>query len=207
MIRSLIAVVLVGLCLTASANAAHPYHVSRADIHYNAQRGTFEVSLCVWPADLEKSIGQMEQKAIDLDTLTEAQRDVLIARYLTPRFNVLPVIEANAGKPVASNTPATGSAADKPATEPDPVAQKKIQPCEIRWVGSELDLKQAWLYFEVAAAPATKWTFENSMFFELNEDQLNQVQIESVGQRRRPGTSLFSRTLSANQPTVTWSPK
>ena len=78
MIRALFASLLVGLCLVSISLAAHPYHVSRAEIQYNASRGTFEVALCVWPADLEKAVGQMQKKAIDLDTLTEAQLDTCL---------------------------------------------------------------------------------------------------------------------------------
>lgn len=193
MIRFFVTSLTALVCFASVAAAAHPYHVSRAEIQYNAQRGTFEVALCVWPADLEKAIGQMEKKAIDLDTLTQAQRDAAVAKYVTSRFRVLPEKSAvtSAASPTGDATIASES--------------RTVERCQFRWVGSEMNLKQAWLYFEVTTGADTRqWSFENRMFFELNEDQLNQVQIQSVG-RRRPGISLFSRTLSASQPGVVWS--
>ena len=51
-------------------------------------------------------------------------------------------------------------------------------PRTLRWVGYEVDLKQAWLYFEIDAGGDSKaWQFENRMFFESNNEQINQIII------------------------------
>ena len=67
----------------------------------------------------------------------------------------------------------------------------KVSP--IRWVGAQVGLKQAWLYFVVAGdTKPGRWTIENRVFFELNKDQLNQLQI-----RMGPGRKLLSSTAES----------
>lgn len=66
--------------------ASHPYHVSLAEIERNAETGNLEVSLCVWPADLEKALSQMTDQSIDLDT-TENLNE-LIEKYLNKRLAI-----------------------------------------------------------------------------------------------------------------------
>jgi len=189
MIRMVILSLLLAIGLASTVTASHPYHVSLAEIQFNAERGKFEVALCAWPADLEKAIGKMEKQAIDLDGLTQARRDELIAKYVSSRFAVEPHKEGSAESTTAAATN----------------EEQSFESCKIRWVGSELSLKQAWLYFEIdASADVQKWSFENRLFFELNEDQLNQIQIQATAGKRRRGNPLFSRTLSTNQPAVEW---
>ncbi len=61
----------------------------------------------------------------------------------------------------------------------------KGQPADIRWVGHQKDLKKAWLYFEVKTGQEqNNWTLENRVFFELNEDQSNQVNLK-IGDKKR----------------------
>lgn len=186
------------LAFTTTGMAPHPYHVSRAEIQYNAQRGTFEVALCVWPDDLEKVI-QDDKKSVVLDKLSEQERDQLISDYVSKKFRVCPSPSAQ---------PKTTPTDSKTAAPPE---KKEVPSCSIRWVGSEVALKQAWLYFEIDAGKKTKqWSFENRMFFELNDDQQNQIQIQTQAQtirRRGRGGQLFSRTLSAVDPTATWAQK
>lgn len=59
---------------------AHPYHVSLAEIERNDRTGNFEVSLCIWPADLEKALARMARKPVDLDKVENL--DELIAKYI-----------------------------------------------------------------------------------------------------------------------------
>ena len=154
--------------------ASHPFHVSCAEIEYNQNRETFEVALCVWPEDLAKAVSKMEEESIDIDALSEAKRDEIFKKYVFQKFRFVDASVAGNEQPL---------------------------PATIRWIGSELDVKKGWLYFEVDAKSAgTQWTIENQMFFELNEDQLNQVQV-------RNGHALLSQTLSANEPAVDWSRK
>lgn len=86
---------LVAVSLVGSANAAptgaalvgstfHPYHVSLAEMERNERTGNFEVSLCIWPADLEKALTRMTQKPVDLDKVDDL--DELIAKYIDSKI-------------------------------------------------------------------------------------------------------------------------
>ncbi|MDG1872454.1 MAG: hypothetical protein P8J27_00985 [Mariniblastus sp.] len=150
--------------ITANAEASHPYHVSKSEVSWNSKTGNFEVAMCVWPADLEKALATQTRQAVDLDKVENL--DELMATYVGNKFRVC--------KSVA------------------PDEQSKA--ASIRWVGHERNHKEAWLFFEVQGdKKQSDWTIENRIFFELNKDQLNQIQF-SVG---RHVSSFIS---SANTP-------
>ncbi len=111
------------LMLPATLLASHPFHASSAEVEWNPKTGNFEISLCVWPADLEKAIGRQRNRAVDLDHIEDL--DEILAKYLASRFSIVPAKSAN-----------------------------HPTPNEIRWVGHEIDLRQAWLYFELPGGPA-----------------------------------------------------
>lgn len=160
-----------------SAKASHPFHVTRAEIEYNAKRKTFEVAICVWPEDLERAVSKLEKRSVKIDDETEANRDKMFCRYVAKTFQF-------------TAQPAKADGEDKPSAT-----------AKIRWIGSELEIKQGWLYFEVDANQATtSWKIANRMFFELNDDQLNQAQI-------RNGKTIQSETLSALKPAANWALK
>lgn len=141
----------------ASAMASHPYHVSLTEIHWNEKTASFEVAVCVWPADLEKALSVQEKKPIDLDKSVNLE-DMML-RYVSRKF-------------VCRN---------------DETIQARI-----RWVGYETTNKQTWVYFEMkppkiddgdaGSIESKVWTLQNKMFFELNDDQLNQINFVA-----RPG--------------------
>jgi hypothetical protein len=55
----------------------------------------------------------------------------------------------------------------------------------IHWVGSEIDAKQAWLYFEFDGSQFGEFvTVSNSVLFEINPDQSNHVQFQSGSVRK-----------------------
>lgn len=171
----LIVIALTGL--SEQAFGSHPFHVTRAEVDYNAKRQTFEVAICVWPEDLQRAVSKLEKRDVKIDTESETKRDEMFSRYVAKNFQFVAKADASADK------------------------NEKPSAAKIRWIGSELEVKQGWLYFEVdAKTAATNWTIENRMFFELNDDQLNQVQIRS-------GKTLESQTLSALQTSVEWNRK
>lgn len=130
------AVAMIPLGLESSV---HPYHVSLAEFERNERSGNFEVSLCIWPADLEKALSQKNEKPIDLDEVENL--DDLIAEYLKEKVVF---------------------------------ADSEGNQAPIRFVGCELDLQKGWLYFEVQTGKERDdWSFQNRIFFELNEDQIN----------------------------------
>ena len=50
----------------------------------------------------------------------------------------------------------------------------------IRWVGSQIDLKKAWLFFEIKATVSNgQFELENRLFLKSNEEQVNHVRIKS----------------------------
>ncbi len=157
--------------ISESADASHPFHVTRAEIDYNAKRKTFEVAICVWPEDLAKAVSKIEKRTVDVDAESEKSRDAMFKKYVAKSFRFTP----------------------------SKLSEDEIsKAADIRWIGSELKVKQGWLYFEVdASAAASRWTIENEMFFEFNDDQMNQIQV-------RNGKEWISKTLSAEVPSTGW---
>ena len=155
----------IGACIFAMVicssrcHASHPNHVSSAEVNWNPKSGNFEVALCVWPSDLEKALGRDQSKVIDLDKIKVGDLDHMMQSYIEKRF----LIRRSDTKKSEVNRPIGEQENSKPG---------------IRWVGHERDHKAAWLYFEVAGdKQGAQWTIENRVFFELNDDQLNQVQM------------------------------
>ena len=64
---------------------------------------------------------------------------------------------------------------------------------KIRWVGHETDNKQTWVYFEIPAQSASRFELKNRVFFELNDDQQNEIRIRTSKHHR----SLSFHSLSA----------
>ncbi len=147
--------------------AAHPYHVSSAEIRWNETTGNFEVALCVWPADLERAIANQTKSAANLERVVDL--DAELHQYVAARFSIQAKLsDANTTTDAGTAQSDAESGAEKPTGE-------------FRWVGHEIDLKQAWLYFEIPGSQRVgQWQIDNRVFFELNEEQLNQVQL-SVG--------------------------
>ena len=137
----------------ADCRASHPYHVSHAEVNWNAKSGNFEIALCVWPADLEKALKGDSGKSVDLDKVEDL--DQLLEAYVGKKFRITQVN-------------AQGNSDSK---NPESIS--------IRWVGHERDLKKAWLYFEIPGDKVNRqWKIENRVFFELNEDQLNHIDFK-----------------------------
>lgn len=56
--------------------------------------------------------------------------------------------------------------------------------CKLTWVGKELEIKQAWLYFEVETGKEpVDFFYSNRMFLELQDDQINLFNL-NFGKRR-----------------------
>ena len=70
----------------AVAASTHPFHKSLSEIELNAKRGKLEVSLWLWPPDLEQDLAAYAGKKVDLDTTPKI--DALLARYVAKHFVV-----------------------------------------------------------------------------------------------------------------------
>ena len=170
------------------AEPPHPYHVSLAEVNWNAKSNKFEVALCLWPADLEKALARQTGRPIDLEK--EANIDQLMEAYIGKQFTIHSTNERTKKLEIKQNTPATALTSGKTATPTTAKTQKSVvaakvdspaKPPKMKWFGHEADAKQVWLYFEIAGEPGAKWTAENRVFFELNDDQLNHIQWNGSG--------------------------
>jgi ribosomal protein L23 len=56
-------------------------------------------------------------------------------------------------------------------------------PCAMKWIGKDISLKAAWLYFEVSIDRAKTIEIANHLFFELELDQVNTINIRNGDQR------------------------
>ena len=65
------------------------------------------------------------------------------------------------------------------------VTEKDGKLATIKWVGKEISVKAAWLYFELPLATGPDGaTFSNRMFFELLTDQVNTINVRAGTQRK-----------------------
>jgi hypothetical protein len=167
------ALLVIAMSWTATSFASHPYHVSYAEVEWNARTGNFEVALCVWPADLEKAISVGYEKNVDLDEIENL--DELLQQLVQQQFRVVKTA-------VKRSVDKSSNAVNRPRKLSTKVAanqkESKLIAQPIRWVGHELSLKKAWLYFEVIGGQqAAEWEIENRIFFNLNENQENHMRF------------------------------
>ena len=157
----------------------HPNHISLAEVEYNQQSGNFEVALCVWPTDLEQVLQRQQGRLVDLQKEPAADLDSMIARYIDAKFRIRPrnkatrMVKASQAKSAEESVKQSDTQRKPTVSEAD----NDRKGLTIRWVGHQASLKQVWLFFEVPGATAQHdWTIENRIFFELNDDQINQIQ-------------------------------
>ena len=141
-----------GLLVPMAYAALHPNHVSLAEIEFNSKTRSLEVSLCVFPEDLEQVIGKLHSKNSDIQDdfcLNESNVNKFATRWLSEEFSFYIIQDG---------------------------VKKKLP---VRWVGCELDVKKSWLYFEVKTnGKSPKFELENKLFLGLNDDQTNHVKFK-----------------------------
>ncbi len=68
---------------------------------------------------------------------------------------------------------------------------------ELNWIGKELEIKQAWLYFEVKTVKEpVDFTYSNRIFFVLQDDQINMFNLKF---KTRRASISFARDKDAHQ--------
>ena len=151
---------------SASAGAAHPFHITIAEADYNKESGTLEVALRIYnPGDLEEALGLRAGERVNLET-TEGVDD-LIAEYLDETL----IVEDASGEKAA-----------------------------IEWVGKEVTVKTAWLYFEVPLPEGPEGsTFTNTLLFEVEPDQSNTMVFGRGDDRASLRFTRERRTLTLGQ--------
>lgn len=74
----LLAVLTAGASTSARAVAAHPFHVTIAEVNFNAETERLEVALRVYnPGDLEEVLGQRLGERVDLERTEEVDSAIL----------------------------------------------------------------------------------------------------------------------------------
>lgn len=68
-------------------NLFHEFHTSLAEMHYNTQSKSLEVSLRVFSDDLENALGKANNRTVRVDATDGT--DLLIKQYLAKNFSVI----------------------------------------------------------------------------------------------------------------------
>ncbi|MCH7603194.1 MAG: hypothetical protein IIB54_10535 [Planctomycetes bacterium] len=202
--RTLIMVAgLVMLSLFAGSMLAlrHPFHVTIAEAQVNINEHghkVLEVALRVEPDELELAIERRIDRKFKLETAPDA--DKLIVAYLDDVFRVRHPAQDKKSKPKSLKPcppPPPGKEDERdsgPSTRPDrPLPdmdvesseKEKAQPSIIHWIGMEITIEYAWLYFEICLPEkgVAGLEFSNRIFFELEDTQTNTINFEEVGRK------------------------
>lgn len=194
--------------------ASHPYHVSLTEIEWNDDSGSFEVALCVWPADLEKALSLQAGRPVNLDD--DPELDQLLNDYIELCFEVeqypidvedaQPAIDLEQTRIVEALRVAIPEAAEVLKLGMALGGGKEKIRGNIVWAGHEISDKEAWLYFEVTGPDNPELcVIENRVMFELNADQMNHINFTgsrmistvvcSATEKRRPLTEGATRGI------------
>ena len=193
--RTLIMVAgLVMLSLFAGPTLAlrHPFHVTIAEAQVNINEHgnkVLEVALRVEPDELEEAIERRIDRKFKLET-TEND-DKLIVEYLDEVFRVRhpAANKESKTKPLKPCPPRKSEEAQRSTTQPerttDQDKDKKKDPSIIHWIGMEITIEYAWLYFEICLPEQgiAGLEFSNRIFFELEDTQTNTINFED-GKRK-----------------------
>lgn len=182
------AVVTIALCVPSVA-VAHPFHISSAEIEYDAGSDRLQVSLKLQAVDMEQALAKLAGKRIKLE---QADIDAWLVEYLDRHLYLTAVVPMDAeGNPQpqrarAQRPPETGTSAKEAEGDSGQVAQAQRVPLRSRvhWVGSELKGAWMWIYFELELPPARDdLQLVNTVLFDTNTGQINTVSVRHAGQR------------------------
>lgn len=153
--RSVIALTFITLGGTGLAGA-HPFHISTAEVEYDAQTDRLQVSLKLQAIDLEQALVRQAGKRIVIEQAEATER---ITELLGRSFYVTTEVSV--------------------ATEPKESPRSKVH-----WVGHELKGAWLWLYFELELPPQREGLrLFNTLLFETNDSQINTVSVRHANQR------------------------
>ena len=150
---------------------AHPCHVSFAEVEWNAKTGNLEVALKLDPDDLEQAVRRHCGKRISID---HADSAAVIEAYIRKNFTIATPRPKVEGKDATSLVSGRSN-----------VAKNRFQ-----WIGSEINEKTAWLYFEIAAKDGPEGMVVRNGLLANAPHPTNTVHIRSG---KRSATMTFSR--------------
>lgn len=152
-------------CLLGSANAVqaaspalHPFHISVAEMEYNAKSKRIEVSLKLHSTDLDNALSADLGKRVDVE---KDKVDKELTKYLEGHFYLLPESAAKAEE----------------ITEKTPLSK-------VHFVGKELDKGWLWVYFEMELPKSDEpLALVNTVFLDRIKDQINTVSVRANAKR------------------------
>lgn len=179
-----IGLVCVFALLGAMRTARHPFHITIAQAEVGIDEDglqVLQVALRVDPGDLSKALTLRAERRIDIEKTEEI--DTLILGYLDYVFRVRhpakpegddPQPLAPCPAPSVDDANAPEQPPKQPATRPEEEIEKRKS--FLRWVGKEVDIRYAWLYFEICIPDGLEGLeFSNQIFFELEPNQANTI--------------------------------
>ncbi len=159
--------------------SAHPFHISTAEVEYDAKSQRLQVSLKLQAIDLEQALAGMTGERVDIE---QPQATEKIVELLNRTFYL-----AGADNSVV---------ADKLANLESTAPQSKLH-----WVGQELKGAWLWLYFELELPEERRQVkLFNRVLFETNESQINTVSV-------RHGTQRTTLKMTSKQPSADFEPQ
>lgn len=203
------AVVIVVLCTPAMA-VAHPFHISSAEIEYDAGSDRLQVSLKLQAVDMERALAKLAAKRIKLE---QADIDVWLVEYLDRHLYLTPAVAVDVQGnsliqgPLAQGPPAQVPPLPDAEEDADQLLQASRDPLRSRvhWVGSELKGAWMWIYFELELPPARdNLQLVNTVLFDTNTSQINTVSVRHASQRTT--LKLTSQQPSEKFPTQWMTP-
>lgn len=84
MISFLTSIAMLSTAMTEPVS--HPFHVSVAEIEYNAKSKKLECALRIWPEDLEKALNKRSNEKVDLDSTEDI--DERIFKYMNAKIKI-----------------------------------------------------------------------------------------------------------------------
>ncbi len=164
-------------CWSNNVLAVHPFHISTAEVEYDAKTDRLQVSLKLQALDLEQILAKLAGEKVNIDL---PAADPKITDYLQNRFYLSRV---DLDKPLGSTTTSNEHLA--PATARTEALTK------LHLVGREL--KGAWLlvYFELELPrQRDELQLVNTVLFETTESQINTILVRHSAQRTSLKTTL-----------------
>ena len=156
------------------ANARHPFHVSTAEVEYNAVSKRLEIGLKCQTMDLERALRLISGKKIDIEN--DPQVDEWITRYITNNFYLAATAPISQGKVFSQ----TNKSLPNETVPVVPDAPKM----PIKLIGKEFETKWVWIYFELQPPPGDDpLVLVNRVLFDVNTGQINTCLIRQQGQR------------------------
>ncbi len=168
--------------------ANHPFHISTAEVEFNAATGRLEVGLKLQSMDLDKALSRIAGKKVDSELDKDA--DELIKRYVSEHFYLAPGELPKQDEKAASANVATA------ITKPNSELPKRPE-CEVTFVGKQFETKWVWVFFEFEPPKGNEpLLLVNTVLCELNDNQINTTLLRKKGLRP---TALKSTNAAPTQ--------